>query len=54
MTYVVGVIGAALLSGLFTMLRPSDAACTGHCAGCTRDSACRSKAEPNERVRELE
>ena len=56
MIYVVGVIGAALLFGLFAMLRPSDTACTGHCVGCTRDGACRSKGlgAPNERVREFE
>ncbi|HET7451077.1 MAG TPA: FeoB-associated Cys-rich membrane protein [Gaiellaceae bacterium] len=40
MTIIVGVVGAALLFGLFTMLRPSDEGCTGHCAGCTRDGAC--------------
>lgn len=50
MTYVVGVVGAALLFGLFAMLRPSDAGCTGHCAGCTLDGACQSKGggAPNE------
>jgi hypothetical protein len=40
MTVIVGVIGAALLFGLYTLLRPGDGACTGHCAGCTRDGAC--------------
>jgi hypothetical protein len=40
MTVIVGVIGAALLFGLFTMLRPSDDGCTGHCAGCTGDGTC--------------
>ena len=40
MIVIVGVIGAALLFGLYTMLRPSDGACTGHCAGCTGDGAC--------------
>jgi len=43
MTMIVGVIGAALLFGLFTMLRPSEKGCTGHCAGCTRDGACESE-----------
>ena len=44
MTTIVGVIGAALLFGLFTLLRPSDkGGCTGHCAGCTRDGACESR-----------
>ena len=40
MTVIVGVIGAAVLFGLFTMLRPRDEGCTGNCAGCTRDGAC--------------
>ena len=36
MTVIVGVIGAAVLFGLFSMLRTRDkAGCTGHCAGCT-------------------
>lgn len=44
MTVIVGVIGAALLFGLFSMLRPSDKGCTGQCVGCTRDGACESKS----------
>ncbi|HEV8216084.1 MAG TPA: hypothetical protein VGP95_09630 [Gemmatimonadaceae bacterium] len=43
MTMIVGVIGAAILFGLFSMLRPRDkAGCTGggNCAGCTREGAC--------------
>lgn len=40
MTAIVGVIGAALLFGIFSMLRPRDSACTGQCAGCTGDGAC--------------
>ena len=41
MTYVAGVIGAALLFGIFAMLRPRDSAgCSGQCVGCTRDGAC--------------
>jgi hypothetical protein len=43
MTLIVGVIGAALLFGLFTSLRPSDKGCAGNCVGCTRDGACESK-----------
>ena len=43
MTMLVGVIGAALLFGLFTMLRPSEKGCTGQCAGCTRNGACESE-----------
>ena len=43
MTVIVGVIGAALLFAVFTVVRPSDnRGCTGHCAGCTGDSACES------------
>lgn len=43
MTMVLGVVGAAVLFGLFSMLRPRDkAGCTGHCAGCTGDGACES------------
>lgn len=45
MTVIVGVIGAAVLFGLFTMLRPSGTGCTGHCAGCTRDGACEADGE---------
>jgi len=40
MTVIVGVLGAALLFGLFTALRPSDNACAGNCAVCTRDGKC--------------
>ena len=43
MTYVVGIIGAALLFGVFAMLRPREEGCTGHCAGCTRDGTCASR-----------
>ena len=42
MTTIVGVIGAAVLFGLFTLLRPRDKSCDGHCVGCTRDGACLS------------
>lgn len=40
MTYIVGVIGAALLFGLFAALRPRDEGCTGHCVGCAGDGSC--------------
>ena len=40
MTVIIGIGGMALLFGLFTILRPREDACTGHCAGCTRDRAC--------------
>ena len=45
MTVIVGVVGAAILFGLFAWLRPGDSGrgCTGHCAGCTRDGACQSE-----------
>jgi hypothetical protein len=44
MTVIVGVIGAAVLFGLFTLLRPSDkSGCTGNCVGCTRNGACESE-----------
>ena len=43
MTTIAGVIGAALLFGLFTMLRPGDKSCTGNCVGCGRGQACDSK-----------
>lgn len=45
MTVIAGVIGMAVLFGLFTLLRPRDRgdACTGNCAGCTRDQACPSR-----------
>ena len=42
-TVIVGVIGAALLFAVFTMVKPRDEGCTGNCAGCTRDRACESK-----------
>jgi hypothetical protein len=55
MTYIAGVVGAALLFGLFAMLRPrdADAGCTGHCVGCTRDGSCRSQdvREPHDNLR---
>lgn len=56
MTYVVGVIGAALLFAFFAMLRPRDAGCTGQCAGCTGEGACEAKraAAGGEPMRKLE
>ena len=47
MTYVIGVIGAAVLFGVFAMLRPRDErdGCAGHCVGCTGDGACERKRE---------
>ena len=43
MTVIIGVIGAAVLFGVFSMLRPRDkAGCTGggNCAACTGDGVC--------------
>jgi len=40
MTVIVGVLGAALLFGLYTALRPSDDGCTGQCVGCKGDGKC--------------
>lgn len=41
MMTIVGVLGAAVLFGLFALLRPNDrSGCTGSCPGCTRDHAC--------------
>ena len=55
MTWIVGVIGAALLFGLFSALRPRDAGCAGHCAGCTGDGACaRGAAGSRGRPEDLE
>ena len=56
MTYIVGIIGAALLFGAFALLRPSEAGCTGHCVGCARDGACKSRVadKPDEQARSFE
>ena len=43
MTAIFGIVCAAVLFGLFTMLRSRDKGCTGNCAGCTRDGACRAE-----------
>ena len=44
MTIIAGVVGAALLFGLFTLLRPNDrSGCNGQCPGCTRDGACETR-----------
>ena len=37
MTIVIGILGAAVLFGLFTLRRPRDKdGCTGNCVGCAR------------------
>ena len=43
MTYLVGVIGVALLAGLLAALRPAAGGCATRCAGCTGDGACGAK-----------
>ena len=40
MTVIIGIVGMAVLFGLFTALRPREDACTGQCVGCTRDRGC--------------
>lgn len=55
MTTIAGVLGAALLFGVFAALRPRDKdGCTGNCAACTHDHACEQMSDviPNE-VRDL-
>ena len=47
MSTLIGILGAAVLFGLFTMLRSRDRGCTGTCVGCARNGACRNEgAEP--------
>jgi hypothetical protein len=45
MTTMLGVLGAALLFGVFAALRPRDRGdgCSGNCAGCLRDGACETR-----------
>ena len=39
MTSLIGILGAAVLFGLFTLLRPRDKeGCTGNCVGCSRNA----------------
>jgi len=46
MTTIIGVVLAALLFGLFALLRPNDrSGCTGSCPGCTRDGACTKESK---------
>ena len=40
MRIVIGIVGMAVLFGIYTMLRPRQGACTGQCQGCTGDRAC--------------
>lgn len=40
--WVLGILGPALLFGLFAALRPRDRGCSGSCLGCTRNGACES------------
>lgn len=42
-TTIVGILGAAVLFGVFAALRPRDReGCAGNCIACTRDGACAS------------
>jgi hypothetical protein len=47
MTAIGGIAIAALLFGIFTVLRPGDRSgkvgCTGNCGACTNDGACETK-----------
>ena len=45
MTWVVGIIVAALLFALFAAIRPVDRSCRGGCIGCARLGACRSSGD---------
>lgn len=46
-TYLAGILGAALLFAVFAALRPRDKSCSGGgCIGCTHDGACATKGEP--------
>lgn len=43
MTVILGIAGAAVLFGLFTLLRARDrGGCTGGCVGCTGNGSCES------------
>lgn len=45
MTYVIGILGAALLFGVYTALRPRDRDCNGGgCGAC--DGACGRQEHP--------
>jgi hypothetical protein len=42
-TVILGIVGAAFLFGLFTLLRARDrGGCTGGCVGCTGHGSCAS------------
>ena len=43
MTVILGVVGMAVLFGLFTAIGRSDKGCNGQCIGCAHDRACKSK-----------
>lgn len=40
MRALIGIFGAAVLFGLFTLLRARDRGCTGNCVGCTGKGSC--------------
>ena len=43
MMVILGVVGMAVLFGVFTVVGRSDKGCNGQCIGCTRGKACASK-----------
>jgi hypothetical protein len=45
MTILAAVVVAAVLFGVFALVRPTDrkVGCTGDCAGCTGDGECASR-----------
>ena len=43
MTTLIGVVTAAVLFGVFTIVRAGDRGCSGGCVGCTRNGACETE-----------
>ncbi|HVX41140.1 MAG TPA: hypothetical protein VHB25_16350 [Gemmatimonadaceae bacterium] len=42
MKAIIGIVGMAIIFGVYSLLRPRESTCSGHCAGCTGDGACES------------
>ncbi|HZI99978.1 MAG TPA: hypothetical protein VFD22_04900 [Gemmatimonadaceae bacterium] len=42
MSAIWGILCAAILFGVFTMLRARDKGCNGNCVGCARDASCKA------------
>lgn len=40
MRVIIGIVGMAIIFGVYSMLRPRETTCSGGCAGCTGDGAC--------------